>query len=689
MAIYHLNLTTGSKGGGKSAGAKSDYITREGKYKLGKEELLTQIHGNLPSFAENEPSYFWQSADKYEAENGRLYIQIEFALPRELNNEQQIKLAQKFTDEICNTNTYNLPYTLAIHKGEYDHKGRKSKSEPTPHCHLIISERGIDNIDRTAEVFFKRANPKNPELGGAKKVRVVKSKEWLKHTRELWANLANQELEKAGFSERIDHRTLLEQGITDREPKSKIYWNDNQNLDKEIEQEELKKLSAEELSLIEEITKIDNEISELSKSEVLADKLTYFAQEYKNIQQKELTEQSKEFLKTSISQEYEKGGEQAVSEYINNYLTILKTAKEKAIAEAEVRRQAEEEAREKALEQLLKPNDYFKGGEYLNDLEAKDLETLEHLGNFQHLDNLEVINYEVSENRTNTDSLRDLPSRTSNENPATREQTDRGEKANNKNPLSSQPSIDLGHRQTKPNGRVQPLGESTELSYEVQKDNFIKKLLSNPTITYEVVLSATQSLISDYLSKKATNNSYQTKIDELTSEWRDDVVRGRRLKEYEEAQAEIKLIKKLWSESEKHNFWERNFYQYTYKGVFRTWKEYRKELKKCFSEYREIVIKYEKDLKTAQEGKEKITPELEKSKERLSIYAEMLRIKAREKYGFTQDWERSVIQKKGLSTKNEDIIKTLQKLSYYKANPQELEPKVITRTISQSRGRSR
>ena len=477
MAIYHLNLTTGSKGGGKSAGAKSDYITREGKYELGKEELLTQIHGNLPSFAENDPSHFWKSADKYEAENGRLYIQIEFALPRELNEQQQIELAKKFTDTICNTDTYNLPYTLAIHKGEYDHKGKKSKSDPTPHCHLIISERGIDNIDRTAELFFKRANTKNPANGGAKKIREIKSKEWLKDTRELWANLANQSLEKAGFEERIDHRTLLEQGITDRKPKSKIYWNANQNLDKEIEQEELKKLSAEELSLIEEITKIDNEIAELNEvetiinshiseiveigkntpntknmdkqiieklqknftneyekkgkegieelhklylaelakrakrakaeedrkaeeeakrkaeleakakaeveakrqaeEELLETKFISFTQEYKEIQGKELSEISKTTLRKSFAQEYEKGGEKAVDEYISSYLTSLKNRKEKAEYEKQkaefiesklidFAKKFEEIAQKKLVKELLiEPlgTEYEKGGE--------------------------------------------------------------------------------------------------------------------------------------------------------------------------------------------------------------------------------------------------------------------------------------------------------------------------------------
>ena len=310
---------------------------------------------------------------------------------------------------------------------------------------------------------------------------------------------------------------------------------------------------------------------------------------------------------------------------------------------------------------------------------------MEHLEDFQHLDDLEVIN-EISENRSNQDNLRDLQSRASNED------TPRERERNTENPLPTQQSTNLGHRQTEPNDRVQSLGERRELSYGElnyeEKAKLIRYLTSTPTITYEIIFNATQKAIDDYLLIKKTNDKYQTKIDELTHPWRGDVVRGARLKEYEQAKSEIKLIRKLWGETEKHNFWDK-FYDYPYKGVFRTWKKHRQELQKCFSEYNQIVIKYDKELKEAQEGLEKSDPELKEAKEKLSIYAEVLRIKAREKHGFTQSWEREVIAKKNLSTEDKDIIKTLRKLSYYRANPQELEPKVITRTISRSRGRSR
>ena len=75
----------------------------------------------------------------------------------------------------------------------------------------MISERANDGIERSAEQWFRRANKKAPEKGGALKSRSMMSKEWLEQTREAWAQEANQALERAGRGERIDHHSLAAQ----------------------------------------------------------------------------------------------------------------------------------------------------------------------------------------------------------------------------------------------------------------------------------------------------------------------------------------------------------------------------------------------------------------------------------------------------------------------------------------------
>lgn len=205
MAIYHCTAKTASKAKGHSAKAKALYILRQGKYHRSKLEVLFSLSGNMPGWAKVNPVLYWAAADDHERGNGRLFKEVEFALPVELGLEEQILLAQRFAERL--TADESLPHTLAIHAG----KGKN------PHCHLMISERINDGINRPAALWFKRHNAKQPELGGGKKTEALKPKEWLERIREAWADLANSFLSRAGLTARIDHRTLEAQG-EDRMP---------------------------------------------------------------------------------------------------------------------------------------------------------------------------------------------------------------------------------------------------------------------------------------------------------------------------------------------------------------------------------------------------------------------------------------------------------------------------------------
>ena len=204
MAIYHLSLKVGSRIGGQSAVAKADYIEREGKYEKDHEELEYRESENMPGWAEGDPRQYWAAADEHERANGRLFVQVEVALPVELDQEQRRDLARSFGQEL--TGSERLPYTMAIHRGESQKPGKPDN----PHVHLMISERGLDGHDRNAATWFKRANAQDPEKGGAKKTS-LSSKEWLADTRQRWETAANRALERAGSAERIDHRSLAAQ----------------------------------------------------------------------------------------------------------------------------------------------------------------------------------------------------------------------------------------------------------------------------------------------------------------------------------------------------------------------------------------------------------------------------------------------------------------------------------------------
>ena len=202
MAVYHLKVGFGSRAGGQSARAKNEYIEREGRYADDREEREHVEHGHMPAWAEDDPHAYWQAADAHERANGRLYSEVQFALPRELDASGRRALAGAFAERVCGGE--RLPYTLALHKGEAETPDKPDN----PHAHLMFSERGNDGIARSEEQWFKRHNPKAPERGGARKSRAAKAGDWLDTTRQAWEQTANRALEQAGRAERIDGRSL-------------------------------------------------------------------------------------------------------------------------------------------------------------------------------------------------------------------------------------------------------------------------------------------------------------------------------------------------------------------------------------------------------------------------------------------------------------------------------------------------
>ena len=162
-----IKTRSGKIKNGATAKNRFHYITRTSHFKNYKESISEQIEfvksGNLPSFAEGKPAEFWQAADVYERSNGRTCSSLVVALPKELNQAQRIELAEAFITEFADR--YRFPFSCAIH----NHAGSIAGIEQ-PHLHLMYSERHVDGIDRSAEQFFKRYNPKDPQKGGAQKL---------------------------------------------------------------------------------------------------------------------------------------------------------------------------------------------------------------------------------------------------------------------------------------------------------------------------------------------------------------------------------------------------------------------------------------------------------------------------------------------------------------------------------------
>lgn len=144
---------------------------------------------------------FWEYADTYERANSVVYREIEINIPNEFNHEQAKELINNFVKKELGE---KFPYTYAIHES-YNNSGEKNL-----HCHLMFSERELDGINRELSQFFKRANSKEPEKGGAEKNRKWQEKSRLLELRKSWEIESNNLLEKYGFEARIDCRSLLD-----------------------------------------------------------------------------------------------------------------------------------------------------------------------------------------------------------------------------------------------------------------------------------------------------------------------------------------------------------------------------------------------------------------------------------------------------------------------------------------------
>ena len=220
LTIYHLHASTHSRGAGKGAGGHARYVLRDGPYSTRTvervsgataqrvevsraDEVAAQISAHMPAWVAADPLVYWDAADAYERANGTVYREIEFALPDELTEAENVALARRFAEALAQVDGGATPYTLAIHRSE--------KNPALLHGHLMLSDKVNDGHDRNPELWFRRAanRGKDPATGGAPKTQARIAKDWLGETvRPLWSDMANRALERAGIPVRVDHRSL-------------------------------------------------------------------------------------------------------------------------------------------------------------------------------------------------------------------------------------------------------------------------------------------------------------------------------------------------------------------------------------------------------------------------------------------------------------------------------------------------
>lgn len=240
MAIYHFSTKPISRKH-KSSVAVSAYINAE-KYKDERTNRTfdySNKKGVLDSqcyaFDENNNrielnnSQLWNGSEQAEAKNkrqdsartAREYI---VAVPHELFKNDiatGVNCITDFCDKLAQK--YNVAVEFALHDQDYDENGNGNKNY---HFHLITTTRAVSFDSENNLVFGKKTafEMSDSEL---KKIGEKRTKDQLIDIRKLWADVANKYLEKHDFDERIDHRTLKEQGLN-RKPKIRLSMADSE-----------------------------------------------------------------------------------------------------------------------------------------------------------------------------------------------------------------------------------------------------------------------------------------------------------------------------------------------------------------------------------------------------------------------------------------------------------------------------
>ncbi len=207
MAIYHLHVKVIGRKAGSSAVAAAAYRSgsRLRDERLDRSHDFSAKRGVVHSevmLPENAPEAWrdrerlWNDVEASEVrKDAQLAREVEFAIPREMNEAQGIELARDFV------------------RGEFVDRGMiadlnvhwdmAEDGMPKPHAHVMLTMRAVD------------------ENGFGPKVRDWNRTEMVERWRRRWAELANERLAELDIDARIDHRSLEAQGLA-LEPQSQI-----------------------------------------------------------------------------------------------------------------------------------------------------------------------------------------------------------------------------------------------------------------------------------------------------------------------------------------------------------------------------------------------------------------------------------------------------------------------------------
>ncbi len=166
-------------------------------------EIVTPAAAGEGSWALDRQA-LWNAAEAAEnRKDGRTAREYELALPHEFTREQQVALVRRFSGELAER--YGVAVDFAIHAPHWHGDKRNF------HAHVMATTRQVG-----ARGLEDKASPEWSDTARFKKG-LGSTKAELTSVRKFWADIQNEKFLQLGLENRVDHRTLKEQGI-EREP---------------------------------------------------------------------------------------------------------------------------------------------------------------------------------------------------------------------------------------------------------------------------------------------------------------------------------------------------------------------------------------------------------------------------------------------------------------------------------------
>ena len=171
--------------------------------------LPSRFDGKEMAWARDRAS-LWNTAESAETrKNARVAREYLVALPVELSHPQRLGLVRGFSHEL--TDRYGFAIDIAIHAPR-----NLPGSDPRNfHAHLLATTRDVMPDGLGAKTSLEMRDGNRLKLGLKPAVHE------LLYVRERWAAVTNEALLEANVAARVDHRSLVAQGI-DREPGPQI-----------------------------------------------------------------------------------------------------------------------------------------------------------------------------------------------------------------------------------------------------------------------------------------------------------------------------------------------------------------------------------------------------------------------------------------------------------------------------------